>query len=352
MTYQRDCAKRLNLGVIGVGSHCYRNILPCLHHLPVRLVAMCDVNADLLARTAPEYGVTQTFTSTAAMYAAGLGLDAVLICVSPQLHPRLAAEAFAAGLHVWMEKPVARRAAEVRDLLAQRGDRVCVVGYKKAFMPGIAKARELLAGGQPGDLFTVLGEYAMDLPADGPAALAAGNTGNWLSNGCHPVSAMLALGGEVTAVTAQRGGNGGGVCILEYANGALGNLHLAAGMRGPTERYSVFARQGHLVIENCRRVTLHRGIPFQYGVTTDYVPPGADHGSVVWESQNTLATLENQSLFTQGMYGELMHFCTCVLEGRQPSDGSLEFALQEKLVFEAALLSQGRRVELAGLLGG
>ena len=47
MSYQREFERRLNVGVVGVGSHAYRNILPTLHFLPVRLVALCDLNLDL-----------------------------------------------------------------------------------------------------------------------------------------------------------------------------------------------------------------------------------------------------------------------------------------------------------------
>ena len=37
MSYQREFEQRLNVAVVGVGSHGYRNILPALHYLPVRL---------------------------------------------------------------------------------------------------------------------------------------------------------------------------------------------------------------------------------------------------------------------------------------------------------------------------
>jgi predicted dehydrogenase len=69
-----------------------------------------------------------------------------------------------------------------------------------------------------------------------------------------------------------------------------------------------------------------------------------DHGTTVWEPQNTKATLENKALFTQGFYDELRTFCDCVLTGGQAELGSLDFALQIMRVYEAALLSDGVRV--------
>jgi len=64
------------------------------------------------------------------------------------------------------------------------------------------------------------------------------------------------------------------------------------------------------------RITVRRGTPFRYGRTTSFAPDGIDSGAVVWEPQNTLATLENQSLFTQGFYNEMRYFCDYVLAGR------------------------------------
>ncbi|MGB2823644.1 MAG: Gfo/Idh/MocA family oxidoreductase, partial [Phycisphaerae bacterium] len=198
MSYRREFDRTLNVAVVGVGSHCYRNLLPCMAYLPVTIRAMCDVNEALLARTAPEYGVGRTYRSTGEMYAAE-DLDAVFLSVSPSLHPGLTIEALDAGLHVWMEKPPSVRANEVRDMIAHRGDRVVVVGFKKAFLPAIRKARELLADSGAGPLKSVLGEYPVDIPADGQRVLAERRASNWLLNGVHPLSAMLAVAGAVEA---------------------------------------------------------------------------------------------------------------------------------------------------------
>ena len=61
----------------------------------------------------------------------GEALDAVFIAVSAARHPELAYEAFEAGLHVWLEKPAAVRAGDIDEMIRRRGDRVCVVGFKK-----------------------------------------------------------------------------------------------------------------------------------------------------------------------------------------------------------------------------
>lgn len=348
MSYQRNYEKRLRVGIVGVGSHAYRNLLPCMNYLPVSLQAICDSNGELAKKTADQYGVKRCYNSASEMYRSA-DLDAVFLCVSPVFHPALAAEALDAGLHVWMEKPPARRASEIEDLIRRRKDRVVVVGFKKAFMPSTQKVIEIFSNPRFGPLRSILAEYPMTIPEDGEAILRDGSVPNWLRNGCHPLSLCLAVGGPVKAVTVHRAPDGGGICVLEFANGILANYHMASvrNKGQPVERYSFYGDECHAVIENGLRVILQRGINFDYGANTTYAPEGFDSGAIVWEPQNREGTLENKSLFTQGIYNEMRYFCDRVLTGIAAENGSLEFALSVMKVYEAGLLSGGKRIQIA-----
>lgn len=352
MTYQREFEKTLRAGIVGVGSHSYRNILPALHYLPVDLVAMCDLDPGLLGKTAAEYGVSQTYTDAEQMYR-DAALDVVFLCVGPQYHPALAIPALQAGLHVWMEKPPAMRAAGVEEMIAARGDRVCAVGFKKAYMPATLKAKELLSAPDFGQLRSLLAIYPMTIPADGARVLESGEYCNWLANGCHPLSLMVALGGRVSSVTALLGPGeqAVGVVYLQFASGASGVLHLAGGTpQGyAVEQYELFGENRAISIDNSARVAYHRGIPFDYRAQRDFTAPGLDSGSVVWEANHCLATLENKAIFVQGIYNELMDFCEAVLEEHQPEIGTLEFALHVMQVYEAGLVSAGTPVAIEGV---
>jgi predicted dehydrogenase len=327
-----------------VGSHTYRNLLPALHHLPVTLAAMCNRGAEILQRTAEEYACP-VYPSAKEMYEHEK-LDGVIISVSPQQHPRLVCEALEHGLHVFVEKPPAMRAAEVQQMIDLRGDRVVVVGFKKAFMPAAEKAYEIIQSPRYGELKSILAVYPMSIPADGEQVLEDGSFTNWLGNGCHPLSLMIAAGGEVKNVTTIRAQSGFGVVALEFANGVVGSLHLASGPQ-PVEEYHFYGEKWHLTIFNSSRVVLQRGIPFDYANTWNFAPPGDESGAVVWEPQNSLATLENKALFTQGIVQELKSFCDAVLEKKPLRQGSLEFALEVMQVYEAALLSGGKTIAIS-----
>lgn len=349
MSYQRSFERRVRVGVVGVGDHSYRNILAVLTFLPVELVAIADVNEELARRTAEQYGLPRSYSSAADMYA-GEELDAVLLCVGAHHHPDLAIEAFQAGLDVWMEKPAAATVSEVDRMIAARGDRICTVGYKKVFSPATLKVRELIETGALGTPRTILAQYPLTIPFGG-RDLASQPSG-WLANGCHPVSFLLAIGGEAASVTVHRVADDAGVLVLRHTTNVLSTLHLSFGSpyAQPFERYAVFGDNASVEIDNGRRVAFQRGMPFDYSGMSNFAPPGLDSGAIVWEPQDSLNTLENKSEFTQGLQPELNYFLECVLERRQPRLATLEFARQVAAVHEGAILSNDSAVDLEALV--
>jgi predicted dehydrogenase len=214
------------------------------------------------------------------------------------------------------------------------------------FMPATRKVVEVCGSDAFGALRSVLGVYPIGIASH---ANTQPGLSKWMLDGCHPVSAMVALGGRVGAVTVVAGRKGGGACVMEYESGAVGTLHLAEGspVSQPSETYSCFGLDGRVDIENGGvRVRWQRGIPFEYGQTTTFAPNQLQHGAVVWEAQQTLSTLENKAEFIQGIVGELEHFCTSAMTGSRPMLGTLEDALHITAVCEAAERSGGRRVEI------
>ena len=253
MSYQREFERRLKVAVVGVGSHSYRNILPTLHFLPVRLTALCDLDLELARRTASEYGVQACYASTAEMYR-NEELDAVFLCVSARHHPELACEALDADLHVWMEKPAAVCASEVETMLQHRGDRVVVVGLKKAFLPATRKVIEIMASEEGGPLQGMAAEYRLRLPEHGAAVLDNPRLRNTFGDACHPMALMLAVGGDVTAVTMHATASRVGACVLEFASGAVGTFSLVS---ASTHAAGALLVLGQLARQHRKRLPRH-----------------------------------------------------------------------------------------------
>jgi hypothetical protein len=140
----------------------------------------------------------------------------------------------------------------------------------------------------------------------------------------------------------------GGTCVLDFTSGAIGTLHLADGDSAsqPFERYTFFGTGRHVSIENGRRVTFQRGIPYDYRTTKSFAPRGRDSGAVTWEAQDSLATLDASSLFTQGFVPELEYFCSCSQRRIAPEHATLEFAQHVLDVYEAALISDRTPVDI------
>jgi len=344
MSYQRDFDRSIRVAVIGAGSHTYRNLLPVLNYLPVALQAVC-VRSDLprAERTAAQYGC-RAYLDMDEMFTRE-EIEAVIVCLPAERQAKIAHSVLARGKHVWLEKPPGQSSAEVEAMIEARGRSIAVVGFKKAFMPVTDKAIEIASTPEYGGLNSILAVYPTRIPSEYDAPDKRTGISDWLLNGVHPISFLLAVGRKPRSVRVVSGRNGHGACCIVFESGVIGNLHMASGPI-PMEAYYLYGESWHLDIYNNNRIALHRGVPMHYGKTTSFVPPGDDTGAVVWEASNCHASLENKALFTQGIYNELRYFCECILEDRPAKRGSLEFALDVMRVYEAGLRSNGEEILL------
>lgn len=345
--YQREYDKKIRVGILGAGSHTYRNLLPALHFLPVELVAICNRSEERLNRTIAEYHCSG-YTRPADMYEKE-NLDAVIMAVSPFLHPDLTCEALSHGLHVFIEKPAAPNVEGIDKMLAasEKYQKYVVVGYKKAFMPATCKTLDILQSGLYKDMSSILAVYPLYMPKDGPASLEAQEFSEWLKNSSHPLSFMLRVAGPVKSVQTLVNERGFGVVQLRFQSGVIGNLHLAAGEKPARDEYKVYGDGWSIEIDGSSRIALHRGIPsYEYDYASSFAPDGFDGGDLVWEPATCQASPENKALFVQGMVQELEYFCRCILDHQPPVIGSLSFAREITQVFEAALLSGGKEIFL------
>lgn len=145
--------KKLRVGIVGVGigrdhARGYNA------SEDAELVAVCDADAERLAVRAKEFGAKETYADWKAMFAKAK-LDAVSVCLPNHLHAPCAIDALEAGLHVFLEKPIARSAVEGARIVraADRSKKLLAMAYCNRFRKSTQMLRALIDEGKFGEFY-------------------------------------------------------------------------------------------------------------------------------------------------------------------------------------------------------
>jgi len=230
------------------------------------LAALCDANAESLAKAAEKLGPDlQTFDSIDAMFQAGC-IDAVIIATPHYYHPPLGIKAFDSGLHVLSEKPAGVYTAQVAELneAAEKSGRIFSMMFQQRTVGMHKKLKDLLDSGELGEMkrnsWVVTSWYRSQsyYDAGGWRASWAGEGGGVLLNQCpHQLDmwqwfcgmpkrlrAFCSFGkyhdieveDDVTA-------------YAEYENGATGTFITSTGEAPGTNRFEIAGDRGKIVME-------------------------------------------------------------------------------------------------------
>ena len=150
------------IAIIGLGqglSH-----VQAFQMLPdCRVVAVCDVDAQLAAQTALRYEVPTVYTDIEAVLA-DRSVDAVVIATPDHLHGQHAIMALTAGKHVLSEIPMALTIDECQRIIAlsERTGLTYQMGNQVRYAACLHDIHGLLRAGDLGPLFYGEGEYLHD----------------------------------------------------------------------------------------------------------------------------------------------------------------------------------------------
>ncbi|CAM3671963.1 MULTISPECIES: Gfo/Idh/MocA family protein [Tsukamurella] len=135
------------------------------------------------------------------------------ICTPGDTHAEIAIAALAAGKHVLVEKPMANTLAEAEAMAeaaaaARRTGTRSMVGFTYRRLPAIALAREIVARGGLGRVYSVRGQYLQDWLADPKAPWTwrldrtAAGSGALGDIGAHVIDlAQYVVGDRITTVS-------------------------------------------------------------------------------------------------------------------------------------------------------
>lgn len=253
----------MRIGLVGAGNIAQIMHLPYLAELPeVEVGAIADPGENVVEALGDRYNVPDRYTDSRALVEEGADdLDGVVVTTPMHTHAEVAVAALDAGLHTFVEKPVAVTPDDAAEVVAaaESADAVCMVGYMKRYDPGYQRFATEVERAEEVDLVTntvippdvgaVIGEVYDNVPADlGDEFLeasaerrssqlrAAVDTdddtlahayGYHLESICHDVNALRDLFGDVTAIdhvdvfndwkylTAQLRYEGGERCTLQ-----------------------------------------------------------------------------------------------------------------------------------------
>ena len=166
-------------------------------------------------------------------------LDAVWVCTPPLHHRAPTLAALKRGIHVYLEKPIARDLSEGEVIVAaaEAAEAVCVVGYQWRGTELLERVGELVS---PRDVAMLVSRNYGPVAARGWFMDPQQSGGQILERASHHIDLQRAIGGEVVAVRtvgssvalAQAGQPSATIedalaLTLEFATGAVGTIGVA-----------------------------------------------------------------------------------------------------------------------------
>ncbi len=147
-------SENLKAGVIGVGWAGQQHIRAYQSLPDTSMVAIAEPNASLRDKIATEFGIEHTFSDYSEMLASGL-IDVVSIGTPNFAHADPAIAALDAGIHVLVEKPLARSYAEGKRMVdaAKRNDRVLQVMFNQRYRSDVEVVKAFVDEGGVGEVY-------------------------------------------------------------------------------------------------------------------------------------------------------------------------------------------------------
>lgn len=154
--------KQLGVGIVG-GGFMGRVHAQAARSAGANLFGIASSSLASATRAAEQFGISKAFDSAEQLFAED-SIDVVHICTPNASHTPLAMAALKAGKNVICEKPLAVSVSDAQqlvDLAAEKG-LVATVPFIYRFHPLVREARDRVATGKTGRIFSVRGSYLQD----------------------------------------------------------------------------------------------------------------------------------------------------------------------------------------------
>lgn len=256
------------IGVIGGGLFAQTVLLPILRRLPDIRLRTVATQTGLSARHAADRMGFERCTTDVRDVLDDPEIEAVVIATRHDLHGPMAADALRRGKHVFVEKPLALTADDLRAVLAAHGasTKVLVVGFNRRYSPFAHTLKEFVRDQRP--LALTYHVNAGEVPSDHWVHDPREGGGRWLGEGGHFIDVLQYLTGanpvEVFARESTFGpvpAPGAALIVsLEFGDGSAATIVYADGADRADwrERLEAYGAGMAATLEDYRRLTLAR----------------------------------------------------------------------------------------------
>ena len=246
----------VRIGIAGCGRIANFFHIPILSRLPgAELAALSDIDPDRLAE-AGLGGYAKRYASAEALIASP-AVEAVVLCTPPAQHAPLAVAAFAAGKHVYIEKPLALSPAEGGDVRAawHGAGTVGMMGFNFRYHPAYLDLKRRVAAGEVGDVLAVRSSFCSARRALPDWKQAASTGGGALRDlGAHHLDLIpWLLGSPIHAIAMAERGQvteaDTALLTIELGNGIAIQTFLCASAATSENRVEVIGTGGRIVAD-------------------------------------------------------------------------------------------------------
>ncbi|MEK6795924.1 MAG: Gfo/Idh/MocA family oxidoreductase [Spirochaetota bacterium] len=327
--------RRVRIGVVGVGVMGSCHVRDLADMQDADIIGVCDIDREKADRSAKQYGCKAFYSYQELLDA---GIDAVVIATPHYDHTAITIDAFARGIHVLVEKPVAVHGNDAKKMnaayeAARKKDPSLV--YEVMFMmrtsPEYRKIKELIAGGELGRLVRTTwiitwwfrsqayynsGGWRATWRGEGGGVLMNQSPHNldlyqWLVGMPSRVTGFVSLGKYHDIEVEDEA-----TAYFEHENGMIGHFITTTAEAPGTNRLEIVGENGKLVFEHGKiklyrnRISMLRHI--KESATTWEVPE-------VWEIDVPVSTM------SKGMHRVVLEdFCSAILSKHPPMNPGTE----------------------------
>jgi myo-inositol 2-dehydrogenase/D-chiro-inositol 1-dehydrogenase len=318
--------KEIKVAFVGCGKHATDNLYPSLKHASMNLVSVCARHLENAERQALLFGAETAYDDYRQMLD-NEEIDALIVCVNPELHYEISMEALKRGIPVFVEKPPAPGVKEAKEMLelSKKTNKFLMVGFNKRFGPVYKEAKNLIEKGSTGNLDSIFIRSYVGPTKDEQTLL--------IDVGIHYIDLLRFFAGDIKNLQVKKkihGDKATVVIFCEFNHGAIGTLQLSNNFSWskPGEYIEILGQESLLILDDCHKLIFHK---------PTIASPGElnleQEKSTIWEPNYSIPVKENNLIFLNGYAFELRYFAESIRQGYEGSS-SIKDGLEALSVIE------------------